>query len=355
MIRRREVKRRAMLAFESLEARRMLAADTIATAELIPLVSGVESTVMGEISPGGEVDIYVISLGAGDSVTIETVAFDPPANTLDTLLRLFDAQGTELVRNDDFDAGVSRDSRITFDATVDGTFFVGVSGAINQFYNPNVAGSGFGPLMGTYDLNVLLTAAPPTGDGNDTLATADSIDFVFDVTSTISGAIDPGGDVDLFSLQLSAGETVTVDTDAFSPPGNTLDTLLRIFDAAGNEIARNDDDAGTAPDSQVTFVAPADGVFFVGVSGAINQFYNPNVEGSGFGPLRGAFDLNVLVGAAPPIPDGNDTLATAQNVAFTPEVLSTITGTIDPAGDVDMFRLEVDAGDTLFLDFDAFT
>ena len=27
-----------------------------------------------------------------------------------------------------------------------------------------------------------------------------------------------------------------VDTDAFAPPDNTLDTLLRIFDASGNEV-----------------------------------------------------------------------------------------------------------------------
>jgi hypothetical protein len=326
--------------------------DTLASAVSVDFVLDTTKTLSGEIDPGGDVDLFSIQLSAGQTVTVDTDAFDPPDNTLDTLLRVFDANGNEIALNDN--DGFTLDSELSFVAPTDGTFFVGVSGVLNSQYDPNVEGSGSGTLTGDYDLNVLVVPVPIVGDGNDTLATAVSVDFVFDITSTLNGEIDPGGDVDLFSLALKAGETVTVDTDAFAPPGNVLNTLLRVFDAAGNVIASNDNDGATS-DSELTFEAPADGTFFVGVSGAINQNYDPNAEGSGFGPLTGSYDLNVLVGAAPPPPDGNDTLATAENVAFTPDVLTDITGDIDPAGDVDVYRLDLNAGDTLTLDIDAAT
>ena len=67
---------------------------------------------------------------------------------------------------------------------------------------------------------------------------------------------------DAFTFEGSAGQTVTIRTES-----RQFDTQIALFDAAGNEIAQNDD----APDemttnSQITITLPANGVYTVRVS-----------------------------------------------------------------------------------------
>ncbi|NEP19566.1 MAG: D-alanyl-D-alanine carboxypeptidase, partial [Leptolyngbya sp. SIO4C1] len=108
-------------------------------------------------------------------------------------------------------------------------------------------------------------------------------------------------DVDFYSVVLEAGQTVAFDVDgAEQVPNNRftvfpeqsesimkVDSELRLFDAAGNELAANSD--GAAPgeefsrDPYLEFTAPEAGTYFVGVSALGNRNYDPNVEGSGSG------------------------------------------------------------------------
>jgi hypothetical protein len=52
--------------------------------------------------------------------------------------------------------------------------------------------------------------------------------------------VDPSLDVDFFQVQLEANNQVTIDINA-SDFGSSLDSILRVFDSAGNEVAVNDD------------------------------------------------------------------------------------------------------------------
>jgi hypothetical protein len=68
-----------------------------------------------------------------------------------------------------------------------------------------------------------------------------------------------------------------VDTDAHAM-GSKLDTVVRIFDSAGKQVASNDDYA-MGPDSFLSYVAPADGRYFIGISSFGNTNYSPTASG----------------------------------------------------------------------------
>ena len=74
-----------------------------------------------------------------------------------------------------------------------------------------------------------------------------------------------------------------------------MDTLLRLFNASGNELAFNDDHGGTLY-SQITYSFASAGTYYVAVSGYDNRSYNPSIAGSGsttntFGDYQLELDL----------------------------------------------------------------
>ncbi|MEO0933517.1 MAG: pre-peptidase C-terminal domain-containing protein, partial [Cyanobacteria bacterium J06641_2] len=116
-------------------------------------------------------------------------------------------------------------------------------------------------------------------------------------------------DVDLYSFDLKAGDTVRLDTDATQTNlenPSELDTVLRLFDAEGNQLADSDDDG--APDetfvafrdSYIEYTAETDGTYYAGVSsfpngdfGFDNNPYEPTEPASGTGRSSGEYTLNV--------------------------------------------------------------
>ncbi|MEM6402733.1 MAG: pre-peptidase C-terminal domain-containing protein, partial [Cyanobacteria bacterium P01_D01_bin.116] len=116
-------------------------------------------------------------------------------------------------------------------------------------------------------------------------------------------------DVDLYSFELAAGDTVRLDTDAAQTNlenPSELDTVLRLFDADGNQLADSDDDG--APDetfvafrdSYIEYTAETDGTYYAGVSSFPNgEFsfdnnpYEPTEPASGTGRSSGEYTLNV--------------------------------------------------------------
>ena len=103
--------------------------------------------------------------------------------------------------------------------------------------------------------------------------------------------VDNTEDVDMFSFILPAGAVVAVDLDSipFVIEGieQRMNGILRVFDAAGQELLINVDGAapGEEPnnDAYLEFTVPAPGVYYVAVSHYFNDNYNPLVSGSGDG------------------------------------------------------------------------
>ncbi len=160
------------------------------------------------------------------------------------------------------------------------------------------------------------TATPPTGlptaESNDTLDTAVETGIYAGGTEGYraagrigdNAAVQPfGAEIDLFRVELAAGELITIDIDA-TELGSPLDAQLRVFDANGAPVLALDDlgvpqmiasDDDVAPgesaviypagitnrDSFLAFIAPADGVYYLSVSGFGNDEYDPRTLGVG--------------------------------------------------------------------------
>jgi type IV secretory pathway TrbL component len=127
--------------------------------------------------------------------------------------------------------------------------------------------------------------------------------------------------VDLFRVTLAAGQTITIDIDAKTlSGGSSLDSYLRLFNSAGQQLAANDDD-GSSFDSLLTFRASTAGTYFVGISGYGNSGYNPTRAGSGRAGSTGVYQVQfALTGATANvgvrIAGFRDTAAAARASAF---------------------------------------
>ena len=153
------------------------------------------------------------------------------------------------------------------------------------------------------------TGNVPVRESNDTLEEAVETGIVpggrlsYFATGFIGDNPDPAlpglaADVDLFKVELSAGEALSIDLAA-SVIGSPLDTLLRVFHADGSPVMTVDEfdrpvplesdddlrpgerlsDSGSLPhrDSYLNFVAPEDGVYYIGVSAFGNGAYDPSL------------------------------------------------------------------------------
>lgn len=126
-----------------------------------------------------------------------------------------------------------------------------------------------------------------TDEPNNELATASQLTVPQgDISISGIGQIDDVRDVDLIRIDLPAGATLDAST---SPTlGSTVTPLARLFDAAGNEVAR-----GGSLGLQVTAVGET--TYYLGVSSSLNTAYNPNVAGSGSDGDIGSYTTSISI------------------------------------------------------------
>ena len=142
------------------------------------------------------------------------------------------------------------------------------------------------------------------GEPNDTISSANLVELDISSPLVIPGIIgdrlslaSPNNDVDFFAVELNAGETLSANIDA-AINGSSLNSALRIFDAAGNELAQNDDnsfDDVIELDSFLEFTAPQDDTYYLGVSSSGNLDYDPTAEDSGSGNSSGSYSLELTL------------------------------------------------------------
>jgi len=113
------------------------------------------------LAPGLDVDFLSFDLQVGDVVEINVDA-NALGSTLNGMLILFDDQGTPLAFSFDNSAPgeqPSLDPYINFTAPLTGTYFVGVSGEPNFFYDPLLSPSGQAGSTGEYEIDITVTDA----------------------------------------------------------------------------------------------------------------------------------------------------------------------------------------------------
>jgi Ca2+-binding RTX toxin-like protein len=181
---------------------------------------------------GDTSDWWGVSLVAGVTYQFDLIGADGDGalsglSLADPWLALRGPQGASLVVDDD--AGLGLNARIYFTPTASGTYFLDVQeSGVDDF--------------GSYRL--LVNASP--------LSSA----IVLNTAS--SGNIDHPGDMDLYSLELTAGAAYTFTVDA----GSLNDPLLEVLDANGAVIAF-DDDSGAGLNAMLEFTPISTGTHYL--------------------------------------------------------------------------------------------
>lgn len=133
---------------------------------------------------------------------------------------------------------------------------------------------------------------------NDTLTTAKDLNEIAGVGSASRTAfLGDGGqgarDRDLFRFTADAGSTLTASVTS----AGQLDSVLRLFDAGGNQVVISNPTSNNNAIVQ-DFVFATGGVFYLGISDSNNIAYNPNSTTDGTGQpanTTGSYTLNVNV------------------------------------------------------------
>ena len=218
---------RCRLGVERLENRIVFAGDTLATATALSFLGSESAMVQtaqasGFLTTANEVDLYKVSLHAGNQVAV-SVSAQTAGSGLQSLLRIFDASGTQ-VALDDQEGG---NPRLTFQAAAAGDYYVGVSASGDDAYDPNVKGSGqAGSTTGLYQLNLSLTSrAPLLSDltGGSFRLTTEAPAYGETVSGSFTVENRGGANSSEYTLQLVLSSGTVFDS---FDPSQTLPVLL---------------------------------------------------------------------------------------------------------------------------------
>lgn len=292
-----------------------------------------------------DVDLFKFTVGANQrlSFDIDHVA----GSGLNSFVRLFDANGTEVASNDD-GAGKNETSGteayLEYLFTSAGTYYLGISSQDNESYNATTGASDSdGSTSGSFTLQVAIV------DPDDELTEATELGAI-DGAVTETGRIDLVIDVDLYEFTAVAGQTVTFDVDL--PSGSVLDSYLRIFSSTGQMLSSNDNAAApgevAGKASYVSYNFKTTGTFYLGVSFAGNRGYLPT---TGLGDVASTSTLIGDYTVTMTLLDLDDTFAESYNLGSVTTYVRR-SSVIDSAGDVDMMRFTATAGQKLGFDVD---
>jgi Ca2+-binding RTX toxin-like protein len=247
------------------------------------------------INSYSDVDLYKIQADAGDRllVDIDAQTFGSP---LDSYLRVFNSAGVEVAAADG-DGSSYVDALLSFSVSTSDTYYIGVSGSYNSYYDPNVANSGYGYSTGDYSVRIAV-AAPQTitgTSGDDYLYG----DVANDSISGLAGNDYLYGDAGDDTLNGGAGNDTLVG-------GTDNDSLLggagadRLKGDVGNDTLRgadgNDTLFGGANEDSLFGGAGSDRLFGEGGSDNLNG-------GIGNDSLNGGAGSDTVLGGA-----GDDTI-----------------------------------------------
>ena len=238
------------------------------------LAATVGASVQAEIDVPKDVDMFAFAAEADRRVGFD---IDRLSGDLDSHVRIFDATGVELIANNDAVGPVpendSSESYAEFTFRTADTYYVAVSAQGNVAYNAITGvGDADGIGSGNYELLLIDLGLDPI-DPDDEVAEANAI-----MPGDIVGGfgIDFAKDVDVFGFNVNAGDRIGFDIDR---TGGDLNSVLRLFDSTGNQLAINNDGVGLdlesdPSDSYIDHTFADAGQYFVGVSGDGNEEYN---------------------------------------------------------------------------------
>jgi hypothetical protein len=267
----------------------------------------------GELEQSGDVDWFAVTLEQGRQYQIDYEGQPTGQGTLsDPRMELVGPNGG-VVDGDD-DGGSGFNARLRHTAEQSGTY--------------HVAAGAFGGSTGSYTLTVQEFTPPPDdfADGTDTSGS-------LEVGGEVTGEIGHDGDVDMFALELTAGQSYELSMQGQPTGAGSLpDPYLQLFDADGQQID-GDDDGGTGFNSRLILTPDRDGRFYAGAAA--------------FGGAIGTYRLSLAEYVAPP-----DDYTTDAEGAGSVAVGGSVTGEIEVPDDQDWFGIELEAGQRVVIDLE---
>lgn len=270
-------------------------------------VDAFAGAITGRLETAGDRDWFRVDLVAGSTYEFQLRGADGAQGLSDPVLYLFDANGSLVGSNDDSSQGL--DSLLTFNAQAGGSYFL-------------AAGAFADNGTGDYTLS-----SARIGEGQNDVPGNPSSTATLAVGQTISGAIDGPGDFDWYGVNTVAGQVYQFSlVSAGGAPMS--DPWLTLYDGAGNFIDFNDD-GPSGTDSYLEYVAVTGGRVFISA-----EAYDLEAD-------VGTYELSLTSPEIRPfdIPGNQSTQATL----FPGQVA---TGVIDTPGDIDWYRVQLEAGRT---------
>jgi hypothetical protein len=276
------------------------------------VLASAQVTVNGRLNPGGDVDGFAVQLRKGQTLVASLEANGLLGSPMDGVLQVVSADGFVLATNHDYH---DLDPQIVFPVPADGTYVVrtfafpatpdsGIrfAGGELYIYRLTLTTGGFAdhpsPLAvsrsnpGQVELrgwnipDAATTLAVASGDGSDSVVlahpqvantavvrlephpTAVEVEpndrqhpQPLELPVTVSGRIDPAGDVDVYHFQAKKGQKLFFQVEA-RRLGYPLDPVLRLTDAAGQTLAQMDDPGSRRDrtrDPEFAYTVPEDG------------------------------------------------------------------------------------------------
>ncbi|MEM9365154.1 MAG: putative Ig domain-containing protein [Planctomycetota bacterium] len=341
---------------ELLEKRYLLAADLagdeITAARPVEFETSNTLEFDAEIGDGdhgsADVDLYKLSLASGQSLEIDVDT--SPSSQLSSYVKLFDSQGGLEGEAD----GYGGEALLTFTAGSSGDFFVGISARNNIGYDPQTAGSGSAGAIGDYEVKFTQGDPPASDSPGDDLTQAEPLSLTPQQPLTRNESIGnghyPDSDVDLYEVNLLAGQSLEVDV---ATPTSALDSYIRLFDSLGEQ--EDDSASGYGGDTSLTFTPSSSGTFFIGITAGDNIAYDPQVAGSGNAPSgTGDYAATFTLGALPQDDTPGDRVSTAKLLSPTVTADADFTDSVGNGWhgtkDVDFYQLELTSGQEVTVD-----
>ena len=285
--------------------------------DVAQVIGELPAEVQGKLDSGDAVDVFRISLKAGQTLIASLDAYRCGI-PMDALLMLRNARGVKLAFNHD---AHSLDPRLVWKCDQDGDYllqlaafkfppnassaFIGTPGQVYRLTitnGPYVRHSIPGGLQwrmksklhftgwnlttastevpGQYGSNSIVPVDAVNGplvlpvslipelleqEPNDVCATAPTLP----IPGSVSGQILKSGDVDRYAFVATKGQLMHFEVEAFRL-GFLMDARLSIEDSVGKEIVSNDDNNGTR-DPKITWLAPGEGRYFVVVQSLLRK------------------------------------------------------------------------------------
>ncbi|MGV6800676.1 MAG: pre-peptidase C-terminal domain-containing protein [bacterium] len=274
--------------------------DSIPGDDTTTAILEVDIPVVAELNTVGDWDWFRFNVAADNSFTFSLSGTGTsPVN--DTILRIYDDTSTLIAVNDDGGPGLFSELTIAMTA---GDYFVEAAS-----FNDSHAGE--------YTLEASLVDLGPDLIPDDLTTTE-----MLTVGTTVEEALNDVGDRDWFQFDVTSAGLYTFDLGPGASPA-VPDTVLRLYDAAGNLVAENDDAGFFNLYSSLDMVIAEAGTYYVEAASFADAF-------SGNYTLDASFTDT-----------GLDDLPTSFATPGVVTLGDTFTSQLDYVGDRDWVRIDV--------------